>query len=105
MTLPKTFRTARTLQPFISPASRPFPEVTASLVEEGMIGKWHVAVPKAMTAQQLHTQLQNQLSYFGRDMNQWPANETDAYRMVSQRIVLALYNIDTRDAGSQRDIR
>jgi len=25
--------------------------------------------------------------------------------MVAQRIVLALYNIDTRDSGSQRDIR
>jgi len=101
----KDLQDSKNIATFHFPSQQALPEVTASLVEEGMIGKWHVAVPKGMTAQQLHTQLQNQLSYFGRNMNEWPANEADAYRLVSQRIVLALYNIDTRESGSQRDSR
>jgi hypothetical protein len=82
------------------PESHGLPGVTSSLIEEGTIGKWHFAVPKSLTAQQLHQALQNQLSYIGRDVNQWPANETDAYHMVAHRVLLALYNIDTKESGS-----
>ena len=87
------------------PESHGLPGVTSSLIEEGTIGKWHFAVPKSMTAQQLHQALQNQLSYVGRDVNQWPANETDAYRMVAHRVLLALYNIDTPQGGEGHGVR
>jgi len=87
------------------PDSHGLPGVTSSLIEEGTIGKWHFAVPKSLTAQQLHQALQNQLSYVGRDVNQWPANETDAYHMVAHRVLLALYNIDTSESGHQSGTR
>ncbi|HEY8748736.1 MAG TPA: hypothetical protein VIM11_12225 [Tepidisphaeraceae bacterium] len=85
------------------PSEGTLPDLTASLVEEGMIGTWRFAVPKSMTSQQLHTQLQNELSYFGRDVSQWPANEADAYRLVAQRVVMALYNIDAPPNDRQRE--
>jgi hypothetical protein len=87
------------------PSQGMLPDVTASLVEEGMIGTWRFAVPKSMNSQQLHTQLQNQLSYFGRDVSQWPATEADAYRIVAQRVVLALYNVGVPNNGGQRQER
>jgi len=79
------------------PSQAMLPDVTASLIEEGVIGTWRFAVPKSMTAERLHNQLQNQLSFFGRDSAQWPANEADAYRMLTHRVVLALYNIDVQN--------
>jgi len=87
------------------PESHALPSVTASLVEEGMIGKWHFAAPKSLTAQQLHQAIQNQLSYVGRNMSQWPANETDAYQMVAHRVLLALYNIDTKESGQPGSVK
>jgi hypothetical protein len=87
------------------PDSHGLPGVTASLIEEGMIGKWHFAAPKSLTAQQLHQAIQNQLTYVGRDATQWPANETDAYRMVAHRVLLALYNIDTKDGAHAGEVK
>jgi hypothetical protein len=39
--------------------------------------------------------LQNQLSYFARNSKQWPANETDAYRLLSHHVIMALYDVNT----------
>lgn len=83
------------------PSQANLPELTASMVDEGLLGHWRFAVPKSMTAHQLHMQLQNELSYFGRDVTRWPATEADAYRLVAHRVVAALYNVDAPEAAHQ----
>jgi hypothetical protein len=77
------------------------PELTASLIEEGY-SKWRFVIPLATTSQQLHTQLQNQLTYFGRDVGQWPAEEKDAYRMLAHRVAAAMYGWDESKAEKNR---
>ena len=66
---------------------------TASLIEEGN-GTWRFAIPTGSSPQQIHRQLQDQLTYFGRDMKQWPANESDAYRMLSHHVIMPLYDVN-----------
>jgi hypothetical protein len=76
------------------PGGSMLPPITASLIEEGrVIGSWYVALPPSQTAQQIHTELQNELTYFGRSADQWPADETMAYRMVAHRVFMAIYNV------------
>jgi hypothetical protein len=78
------------------------PSVTASMIEEGMIGHWRFALPASTTAQQLHMRLQNELSEFGRDTSKWPAAEADAQRIVAQRVILALYEAGTPNADNSK---
>lgn len=73
------------------------PELIASLIEEGY-SKWRFVIPLATTSQQLHTQLQNQLTYFGRDASAWPADEKQAYRMLAHRVAAAMYGWDEMKA-------
>jgi hypothetical protein len=80
------------------PAEGNLPAVTVSMIEEGS-GTWRIAVPDSLTSQQIHTQLQDQLTYFGRDMKQWPASEADTYRLVSHHVILALYDVNAPQAG------
>lgn len=68
------------------------PGVTASLIDEK--GGWVFDIPTNITSQQLHTQLQNQLTWFGQHVDQWPSDETQAYRMAAHRVLLALYDIN-----------
>lgn len=82
------------------PAEANLPELTASLIEEG--GNWRIALPATIASQQIHTQLQNELTYFGRDMNQWPADEAEAYRQVAHRVLMALYDVNAPEAGKTR---
>lgn len=83
------------------PSEANLPEITVSLIEEGS-GTWRIAVPASITSQQIHTQLQNELSYFGRDINQWPADEAAAYRQVAHRVLMALYDVNAPEAGRTR---
>ncbi|HSZ57173.1 MAG TPA: hypothetical protein VK797_16010 [Tepidisphaeraceae bacterium] len=64
-----------------------------SMIEEGH-GSWYVALPPSQTAEQIHMQLQNELTYFGQNASQWPADETTAYRMAAHRVFMAIYNVN-----------
>jgi len=79
------------------PAEANLPELNCSMVEEGH-GKWRIAVPASLTSQQIHTQLQNHLTYFGRDVKQWPDSEEMAYRQVAHHVLMALYDINAPQA-------
>jgi hypothetical protein len=74
------------------PGGSNLPPFTASLIEEGH-GSWYVALPPSQTAQEIHAQLQNELTYVGRSVDQWPADEAMAYRVVAHRVFMALYNV------------
>jgi len=77
------------------------PSVTASLIEEGR-GSWYFAVPNYLTSQQLHIQLQNELTYLGRSFGEWPADENDAYRLVAHRVIMAIYDVNAPEAHVER---
>jgi hypothetical protein len=80
------------------PASHGLPQITASMIRERGHG-WVFDISDDISSQQLHTQLQNQLSYVGQHVDQWPADETEAYRMVAHRVVMALYNVNAPESG------
>jgi len=82
------------------PAEGNLPEVTASLIQEG--SDWRIAVPDTLTSRQIHDQLQNQLTYFARDMKQWPSDETEAYRQFSHQVIMALYDVNAPKAEMRK---
>lgn len=86
------------------PGGQNLPSVTASTIEEGH-GSWYLALPLGTTSQQVHTQLQNELTYIGRSVDQWPADETAAYRLVAHRVISALYNVNAPESGKPGQLR
>jgi hypothetical protein len=60
-----------------------------------------VALPPSQTARQIHTQLQNQLTYFSQKSDQWPADENMAYRVAAHHVFMALYNVSSPEEGRQ----
>lgn len=85
------------------PAMENLPDFTVSLIREKGEG-WRVDVPLAPTSSQIHTQLSNQLTYFAKNPSQWPSDETQAYRMLSHRVAMALYNIHSpQDERNQQN--
>jgi hypothetical protein len=72
--------------------------LNASLVEEGM-GSWYVALPPSQTARQIHTELQNHLTWFSQKSDQWPADENMAYRLAAHHVFMALYNVNPQQEG------
>jgi len=77
------------------------PEVTASLINEKG-GGWVFDIPTNITAQQLHTQLQNHLTWFGQHVDQWPSDETQAYRMAAHHVLMALYDVNQHHQTRER---
>lgn len=75
------------------PSMQNLPDVTASLIDEKIRG-WVFDIPTNITSQQLHTQLQNELTFFGQHVDRWPSDEVQAYRLAAHRVVLALYNVN-----------
>jgi hypothetical protein len=53
-------------------------------------GDWKINVPDTLTAQKLRDNLQTELTAVEKDSAHLPANETDAYRLVSQHVLRAL---------------
>ena len=86
------------------PGGQMLPAVSASMIEEGR-GSWYLALPLGTTSQQIHTQLQNELTYIGRSVDQWPADETAAYRVVAHRVIMALYNVNAPESGRPGQLR
>ena len=75
------------------PASHGMPAITASLIHEKP-DHWRFSVPRDVNSQQIHTQLQNHLTYLDQHKSEWPADENDAYREVTHHVVASLYNVN-----------
>jgi hypothetical protein len=67
--------------------------LTVSMIQEGH-SSWFVALPPSQTAQEIHTQLQNELTHVGQRISEWRGDETTAYRIVAHRVFMALYNVN-----------
>ena len=82
------------------PGGSNIPNLTVSMIEEGH-GSWYVALPASQTSQEIHAQLQNQLTYVGQNVSQWPTDEATAYRYVAHRVFMALYNVPAPEMRQQ----
>jgi hypothetical protein len=82
------------------PSEGKLPDMNVSLIEEGR-GSWRIAIPD-QTSQQLHQQLQDQLTYLDRDKADWPANESEAYRIAGHRVFMALYDVNAPQADQTK---
>ena len=80
------------------PASHGLPAVTASMIHEKP-DHWRFDIPNNINSQEIHTQLQNHLTYLDQHKDMWPADENDAYRDVTHHVVAALYNVNAPQSG------
>ena len=53
-------------------------------------GAWKLEAPPSLTADKLRQNMLSQLTDLNQHQSQWPANETDAYRQVSHRVLMAM---------------
>lgn len=67
--------------------------ITASLIHEHP-DHWRFDIPNNINSQEIHTQLQNHLTYLDQHKDQWPADENAAYRDVTRHVVAAIYNVN-----------
>ena len=59
-------------------------------------GDWRIDIPDNLTANQIQQNLTNQIQQITQMKGQWPDDATEAQRIVSHRVMMALY-----DAGGQ----
>jgi len=83
------------------PVQEGLPTVTASLIREKGEG-WRVDAPANLSSQQIHTQLQNQLTEFDQQKANWPADENAAYRLATHRVLMALYDVNANERDRER---
>jgi len=67
------------------------PEIQAPLVYQST--GWRLKAPKGLTAEKVRENLSAQISEFNQDKASWPANETEAYRELGDRALMAALDI------------
>ena len=67
-------------------------EMTVSMVHE-VLGGWTISLPSSRTGGQLYNDYATELSQLSSHIDQWPADQTKAYRMLSRHIMAALYGV------------
>ena len=80
------------------PASHGLPAINASMIKE-LPSHWRFDIPNNINSQEIHTQLQNHLTYLDQHKDMWPADENDAYRAVTHHVVASLYNVNAPQSG------
>jgi len=73
--------------------------ITASMIHE-LPMFYRVDLPNSRTGEQIYNDVLNHLTYLGDHLDQWPANETDAYRAFAYHAVAAVYGLDLKGAAS-----
>jgi hypothetical protein len=83
-------------------ASHGLPSVTASMIHE-LPDQWRFDIPNSRTGDQIYNDLLNHLNFIAIHSSHWPSDEADAYRMVTHRVLLALYGVDAKmQSGGDR---
>jgi hypothetical protein len=80
------------------PGNGDAPAITASMLHE-LPMFYRVDVPNARTGEQIYNDVLTHLTYLGDHLDQWPANETDAYRAFAYHAVAAVYGLDMKGAA------
>jgi hypothetical protein len=82
------------------PGTGDSPAITASMIHE-LPMFYRVDVPNSRTGEQIYNDVLNHLTYLGDHLDQWPANETDAYRAFAYHAVAAVYGLDMKGVASR----
>jgi len=75
------------------PTSHDLASVTVSMIREPGLYDWRIDVPDNLTGQVIHDRLKDTLTAFGDNVAGWPSEARDAYRMLSHRVLLAVYGL------------
>jgi len=70
------------------PASHGLPEVKVPLIHEA--GGWKIDIPDSLTTDKLRDNVKNALNMCKEHKDQWPADENEAFRGVSHKILAAI---------------
>jgi hypothetical protein len=81
------------------PGTETMPAITVSLIHE-LPMFYRVDVPNDRTGEQIYNDTNTQLTYLADHVDQWPANEDDAYRAVAYHAAAAVYGVDLNKAES-----
>jgi hypothetical protein len=81
--------------------SHNMPEATLNMRKEAM-GRWKIDVADTYTAKQFHDNLLKHLTMFNEQKDSWPASETEAYKMASHHVLLAVSNIDGKSMNMRQ---
>jgi hypothetical protein len=80
------------------PESHGLPALDVPMVHEGM--SWRIDIPDSVDSAKLRSNLQTALTDIGNMKDQWSADVDDAYRQVTHRVLLALFDKPATDAGA-----
>jgi hypothetical protein len=81
------------------PGAGDMPAITASMIHE-LPMFYRADIPNTRTGEQIYNDVLTHLTYLGDHLDQWPANETDAYRAFAYHAVAAVYGVDIKGAVS-----
>lgn len=82
------------------PAQHGLPALDVSLIDEAF--GWKVDVPDNVSGREVRRKLLNHLTYFGENVNQWPADEQEAYRQLAHHVLMATYGLDVPAYSQQQ---
>jgi len=81
------------------PASHGLPEVKVPLIHEA--GGWKIDIPDSLTADKLRDNVKNALNQCKEHKDQWPADENEAFRGVSHKILAAIMDQPLSDPAQK----
>ena len=87
----------RNVATVVLPASHGLPEVKVPLIHEA--GGWKIDVPDSLDANKLRDNVKNALTMCKEHKDKWPADENEAYRGVSHKILAAIMDKPLDDAA------
>jgi hypothetical protein len=76
------------------PPMMDLPPVRCTLIDDHLVG-WKFVVPTTLSGRQLHDNLVRQLRIVADHPDRWPADADDAYRLVSHRVLMAVYDVQS----------
>jgi len=76
------------------PGMHDIPALTVSMIHE-LPMSWRVDVPNDRTGEQIYNDLLSHLTYIRDHQDQWPSDVHDAYRLLAQHAVAAVYGVPT----------
>lgn len=78
--------------------SHDMPELKVPLIHE-LPDNWKIDVPDNIDGQKLFDNVLKHLTMANEQKDKWPADENEAYRMVSHHILMAIIGVEHGDAG------
>jgi hypothetical protein len=83
------------------PASHGEPGLNLSMLHEP-VDDWRVDIPDSISRDQIFNNLKDRLTYFGENVDKWPADVNEAYRGMAHCVMAALENVPRASESAKR---